>query len=569
MLDSIDSDIDIEGEDDEVEHFLNEGGENESQNEVPLARESDSSESDEYDIPLSFYQKHIWKQCEFQSKNEPNKAFGTSDGVLSPWEYFKRYLDDEFFSLGAHCTAQYYHQQTGKIVTVSPAEIKKFFGLHAIMGCIPFPRIHMYWQNKFKVPLISNVMPRDKFYLLRVNFHVLDNMVVSEETKKNNRLWKVQPMIDKIRGRCRAIPRLPAQAYSIDEQMVPFLGRCPVRQFVRNKPRPVGLKNFVLTSSEGTVLDFEIYQGNTTPFEDKTLGLGPSVILHLVKTVPKESFLFFDRYFSTIPLVDKLLSLDIYGTGTIMQNRIKVCTFKPDREMNRGDSQVFVRNDKKMCVTKWMDNKSVTMLSSAFGQEPVSNVQRWDKTHKTFKDISCPNVVRMYNQKMGGVDITDQMMEYYRSFFKTRKWTFKLILHLFDLAIVNSWMEYRDDIRSSASASKPKILDLLEFRLNLGEYLIHSGPGKRPRTDEENETGDEEQCGDEEGSKKKRYAVAMPCDDKRFDGFEHWPVSDDLKHPLRCRKEQCDSKSRMRCQKCNVYLCLTKHKNCFVTFHQK
>lgn len=51
-------------------------------------------------------------------------------------------------------------------------------------------------------------------------------------------------------------------------------------------------------------------------------------------------------------------------------------------------------------------------------------------------------------------------------------------------------------------------MDLLDFRLNLGEYLIQSGSSKRPRTDEENETGDEEPC--EEVSKKKHYAVAMP-----------------------------------------------------------
>lgn len=134
------------------------------------------------------------------------------------------------------------------------------------MGCIKFPRIHMYWQSKFKFPLISNAMPRDRFYLLRVNLHFVDVLAADEELKKVNTFWKIQPLIDILRNRCLAISRENTLDFCVDEQMVPFTGRCSVRQFVPNKPRPVGLKNFLLCSSSGTVLDFELYQGqkNTT-----------------------------------------------------------------------------------------------------------------------------------------------------------------------------------------------------------------------------------------------------------------------------------------------------------------
>ena len=526
--------------------------------------ENDSWDSED-NVPLSFFQKLSWKRGLLQSKpdftNGDNPA--STDTVLTPWQYFKKYLNDDFFQMSADFTARYYHQQTGKPLNLTSEDIKKFFGMHTIMGVIKFPRIHMYWQSKYLLPLVSSAMPRDKFYLLRVNFHIVDNLAVTQEQKERNKLWKVQPMIDLVRNRCRQLQR-SKKIFSIDEQMIPFLGRCPVRQFVKNKPRPVGLKNFVVATSTGTVLDFEIYQGSTTNLPNRELGLGPSVILRLVETIPKESFVYFDRYFTTIPLMNRLTEMNIYGTGTIMSNRVKGCEFKKDKEMKRGESDEFIRTDQKISVTKWKDSRSVILCSTAYGSQPESTVERWDSNTKQRIEVSCPKVVKSYNQNMGGVDICDQMLEYYRTFFRTKKWPFKVILHLFDMAIVNSWQEYKTD--HSSSQCKSKLLGLLDFRLQLGEYLL-SGTKKREKEDE---SDDEVENQDERNpNKKRRTAAALPCEDKQFDGFEHWPVNDDLKHPLSCRFHGCDSRSRIRCMKCNVYLCLSKSKNCFVLFHKK
>ncbi|KAG5863115.1 hypothetical protein JTB14_014935 [Gonioctena quinquepunctata] len=181
--------------------------------------------------------------------------------------------------------------------------------------------------------------------------------------------------------------------------------------------------------------------------------------------------------------MEQLTFKNIYGTGTIMANRINGPEFKKDRHMKRGESEEFVGSDKKLYLTKWMDNKSKLMLSNALRVESQSSVKRWDKIRRERVEVTCPKVVSTYNKKMGGVDLADQMIEYYRSFFKTKKWSFKVILHLFDLAVVNSWMEYKNDFEATkTNATKPnkiKIKDLHTFRLDLREYLI-SGSKKRP-----------------------------------------------------------------------------------------
>ncbi|CAK1599208.1 unnamed protein product [Parnassius mnemosyne] len=207
--------------------------------------------------------------------------------------------------------------------------------------------------------------------------------------------------------------------------MLPFSAVCPrgLRQVFKGKPRPQDLKIFVATTHEDLMIDFEVYRGANTPFGDRTLGVGVSVILHLSKSIPRGSCIYFDRYLSSIPLLEKLNTIGLHGTSTLMMNRKperKNIDFKPDRRIQRGESQQFVCDD--MVVIKWME---------------TTFVKRWDKSTSVFMDISAPNTITNYNRHMGGVDILDQSMEYYRTFMKTRKWTLKVILHFIDLAVCN------------------------------------------------------------------------------------------------------------------------------------
>ncbi|KAG5893842.1 hypothetical protein JTB14_002568 [Gonioctena quinquepunctata] len=74
------------------------------------------------------------------------------------------------------------------------------------------------------------------------------------------------------------------------------------------------------------------------------------------------------------PMDDIIINID--GTATIMSNRVKGCNFRKDKEMNRGNYDQFARSDEKNCITKWMDNKSVLMISTTYGTEHDCVVQR-------------------------------------------------------------------------------------------------------------------------------------------------------------------------------------------------
>lgn len=160
----------------------------------------------------------------------------------------------------------------------------------------------------------------------------------------------------------------------------------------------------------------------------------------------------------------------------------------------------------------------------------------------------------------------DQQMECYRTWFKTRKWTWKVILHFLDLAVVNSWFQYIRNVSANSFAKKNQ-MDLLKFKLDIAEALIASPPSSRKVLSDEED--DEVQANPAKRSKFYNPPSKIPCDDKRYDGYNHYLCCDDISRPRKCRYENCKSSSKTRCEKCNVYLCLSKSKTCFKDFHCK
>ena len=154
---------------------------------------------------------------------------------------------------------------------------------------------------------------------------------------------------------------------------------------------------------------------------------------------------------------------------------------------------------------------------------------------------------------MGGVDLLDSILGYYRINIRSRKWYHKIMFHTFDLVCVNSWLLWRRKTRD--------VMPLVDFKLSVADALCKSNKTvsrKRGRPSNEVEKQLKEK-------KKKGKTVAVPIVDVRLDGMGHLPIW--MEKRQRCKFPQCVSKSFIWCQKYKVNLCVNNDRNCFLRFH--
>ena len=398
-------------------------------------------------------------------------------------------------------------------------------------------------------------MTRDRFYSIRSMLKVIDDNNVSEVQKQADRLWKIRPLLDKIRTTCRTLrdESNVDDPKCVDEQIIPFTGKAQIRQHVKGKPHPTGLKMYVLSTPEGLALDFEIYQGKGTYASTEKsypqVGVAGLSVLQLTEKLGAGSSIKIDRYFTTMPLMDALLSLGITASGPIMKNRLPKGHNLPDDKLmkERGSIASVVREDGKVALTKWKDNQAIVLVSTEFGPDPQGNCTRYSVKQKKHISIPCPKVVKEYNANMGGVDLMDRMIGCYRIRARTR-WTVRTIMHMCDFSIVNSWIEYRR-IQQTLDETPQ---GLYAFRMQVAEMLIDS---EQPTSDSES---------DEEGPP---LAASVPSVKRRHMAAKHLPMMQDLKNAQRCRYKGCNKKSTIKCVQCEVFLCVKKNADCFYLFH--
>ncbi|KAL7404239.1 hypothetical protein ABVT39_011859 [Epinephelus coioides] len=100
-----------------------------------------------------------------------------------------------------------------------------------------------------------------------------------------------------------------------------------------------------------------------------------------------------------------------------------------------------------LLFVKWMDTQEVSLCSTirpAFAGETVRRRVKDGGRCWAVRNIPCPTPIMAYNKNMDGVDLSDQLIQYYSTHRKTGHWYRTVLLHFLDITTANAFILHHE-----------------------------------------------------------------------------------------------------------------------------
>ncbi|KAJ8888804.1 hypothetical protein PR048_008296 [Dryococelus australis] len=201
------------------------------------------------------------------------------------------------------------------------------------MSIFGLPRSKMHWNQNTRVGMVANITSRDRWEEIKSNLHYVDNgQQLAQNDPNRDKLFKIRPFIT-------SIPK--EQHLRVDEKIVPFKGMSSLKQYRPKKP----CKNI------------------EPAFGLPDIGASSNIVLRLDECIPKNQtfLLFFDNWFSSLPLFTVLAGMGIGTLGTITTNRFPGLQVPLGAEMKKTGRGTTIEkatdiDGVEIRVIKWYDN---------------------------------------------------------------------------------------------------------------------------------------------------------------------------------------------------------------------
>jgi hypothetical protein len=458
-----------------------------------------------------------------------------------------------------------YATQRNKNLNLKKEELLAFFGINFFMGYHSLPSYKNYWSadEDFDTSIVRRTMSRNRFEMMLSNLHLNDNTTIPRDNK--DKIYKIRPFVINMKTQFDLLHH-GTRELAVDESIILFKGRSSLKQYNPKKPIKRGYKLWCIADQHGYIKDFDVYQGKDEVAEEKfgNYGLGERVVLSLTEKYWNQNRkIYFDNYFTTVGLLERLKAENTLACGTIRGNRVGLPTgIQDDKNMSRGQFDYRV-SSLDISYFKWYDNKPVHLLSNFHGSK-ATEVSRLKKDGKR-ENIASPEIIPDYNHYMGGVDQADRLRQAYCVDRRSKKWWHRLFFGILDIAFVNSYVVYK-------CLNKEERISLLDFRRGVAKGLMIRGLTKArltPKRASSNSPRSSPRSTPVRSLPKRRKYNYSVANDVRLGNLgSHWPIFE--KERKRC--EQCssmgvESRPHSKCSSCNVTLCVNEKKNCFSQYH--
>ena len=361
----------------------------------------EESSDDEPLITLAKQKEPVWKWRKRFAKTSLQPCSLKEEGVvnmqtknMTPFEAFSKCIGLPGLLSMMKIESERYAAQNGRQFQISEQEFCTFLGVNLLMGINKLSTMKIYWSvdQGLGNSLIQKAMTRVLFLEILQNIHFADNHkeLPPKESEEYDHAWKLRPLFGHLEKHFQDMLQ-PEAHQLIDEHMYKFKGKSIMRQYMKNKPIKWGFKFwFRCGANSGYFYEFDMHLGRKGNTE---FGLGESVVLSLCqKLKDTHYFVFFDNFFISLALLVKLLEMGIYATGTVRANRKNMPVLNHDKDMKRGEHDWFSSNH--LSAIKWMNNKSIILLSNYFNPKETQQTESRVKGSKDKVKVTCPSVIQ-------------------------------------------------------------------------------------------------------------------------------------------------------------------------------
>lgn len=329
--------------------------------------------------------------------------------------------------------------------------------------------------------------------------------------KQTDPLWKVQPLLCRFKAGCQSLKR--EDDYAVDQYPLPLTGKIHNSKLSLYCTTLIGFGGFLLH------VDLKL---DCTDKEEA-----------VEKLAPKGSMVFLCKQeLSTPAMLERLLIAGVHGAG-----RVGGAQGQIGDEFVSSDGKLMLRRSQCGFILSTAGNGQRNMISL------IDNFEKAQMLARLHRDL-----LNLYSIPLTASSPTC--------------WPQAVLWYLTDLALVNSWLLYREDHRAVTAP-----LTLMAFRLEVSKALILSSGSDtqdsippHPPTETAHTTNETPSLVEES---------PLPDSATRYDGSGHWPEQLGEGEGGRCRFGDCQRTSRVLCLKCCVFLCISRNHNCFLNFHNQ
>ncbi|XP_019135160.2 piggyBac transposable element-derived protein 4-like [Larimichthys crocea] len=373
--------------------------------------------------------------------------------ISSPKTSFELFITEEVIQLILKNTNLEGRRTTEDWMDVNKVELWAFISLLILAGLYRSwnEATQSLWAEHTGRAIFRATMSRKRFMQISTALR-FDDRLSRPARQRRDKLAAIRELWDVWSTR---LPVLftPGRDVCVDEQLVPFKGRCLFKEYIPSKPAKYGLKVWVLCDVETSYAwKMQVYTGRS-PGAMREVNQGMRVALEMTEGLEGHTVTV-DNFFTSFPLAEELHKWKMTLVGTLRKNKPEL---PPQLLQTRLRPVVFSRTQTAVSYIP-KKGKNVVLLSTKHRDPAVEEGPK-----------RKPKIIVDYNHCKDAVDNLDKVVGTYSCSRRSSRWPQTLFCNILNVSAFNAYILYTD---VNPSWNERKLFRRRLFLEDLGKSLV-------------------------------------------------------------------------------------------------